>query len=185
MTISADYPTAVYRFYDNGQRLLYVGITDDLKARFRFHAKTATWWEAATSRRIVWHDRRAYALAEEAKAIETEHPMHNVAGTPEGERRAAARRLATKPLNLASLSGYPIVGQAEIARGMNISRQRVQQLIGRADWPKPYVTLAMGKVWKTEDIEAWIREHRPADPGPDDTERTEPLGQRHGRKRDA
>lgn len=79
----------------------------------------------------------------------------------------------------------PLMGQAEIADRLGVSRQRVQQLIGRADWPKPYVTLAMGKVWKAEAIEAWIREHRPADPGPEVTERDEPLGQRHGRKRDS
>lgn len=73
------------------------------------------------------------------------------------------------------------MGQAEIADRLGISRQRVQQLIGRADWPKPFVVLAMGKVWKTEDIEAWIRNHRPDDPGPETPERETPLGRRHKR----
>lgn len=78
----------------------------------------------------------------------------------------------------------PLMGQAEIADRLGVSRQRVQQLVARPDWPKPYVTLAMGKVWKTDDVEAWISEHRPADPGPEDTDRQEPLGRRHGRRRD-
>jgi predicted DNA-binding transcriptional regulator AlpA len=60
-----------------------------------------------------------------------------------------------------------LMGAAEIAERLGVSRQRVQQLIARRDWPKPFDTLAMGKVWKSEDIEAWIREHRPdlAEPG--------------------
>jgi len=40
-----------------------------------------------------------------------------------------------------------------------VSRQRVQQLINRADFPKPEVVLNMGKVWKREAVEAWAREN--------------------------
>lgn len=39
-----------------------------------------------------------------------------------------------------------------------VSRQRVQQLIAKPDFPSPEVELNMGKVWKREDIEAWARE---------------------------
>lgn len=53
------------------------------------------------------------------------------------------------------------MGAREIEARLGVSRQRVQQLIGRADWPAPYETLAMGKVWRTEDVETWIKEHRP------------------------
>lgn len=54
-----------------------------------------------------------------------------------------------------------LMGSAEIAERLGISRQRVQQLMARADWPEPYDTLAMGKVWLSEAIEKWIAEHRP------------------------
>lgn len=40
-----------------------------------------------------------------------------------------------------------------------VSRQRVQQLIRRDDFPAPEVELDMGKVWKREDIEQWARSH--------------------------
>lgn len=42
-----------------------------------------------------------------------------------------------------------------------ISRQRVYQLTQRSDWPAPYDELIQGKVWRREDIEAWVDEHRP------------------------
>jgi predicted DNA-binding transcriptional regulator AlpA len=63
------------------------------------------------------------------------------------------------------------MGAGEIARRLGLSRQRVQQLAERDDWPEPYDELAMGRVWRISDIEAWIRRQRadqqPATPPPD------------------
>lgn len=42
---------------------------------------------------------------------------------------------------------------------LGVSRQRVQQLINRGDFPKPDAILEMGKVWKRSDVEAWARNH--------------------------
>lgn len=47
------------------------------------------------------------------------------------------------------------MGAAEIAKLFGVSRQRVQQLINRDDFPKPESELAMGKVWRTDDVRAW------------------------------
>jgi predicted DNA-binding transcriptional regulator AlpA len=57
------------------------------------------------------------------------------------------------------------VGAAEIADLLGgVSRQRVQQIVSRADFPKPDHELRMGKVWRSADVERWITEHR-ADSG--------------------
>jgi len=40
---------------------------------------------------------------------------------------------------------------------LGVGRQRVQQIINRRDFPKPYDELAMGKVWKRSAVEAWMR----------------------------
>jgi prophage regulatory protein len=54
------------------------------------------------------------------------------------------------------------MGAAEIRLRLGgISRQRVYQLTQRLDWPAPYDELVRGKVWRREDVEAWIEEHRP------------------------
>lgn len=42
---------------------------------------------------------------------------------------------------------------------LGVSRQRVQQLIARPDFPKPDVVLAMGKVWRRDDVTAWAKAH--------------------------
>jgi prophage regulatory protein len=58
-----------------------------------------------------------------------------------------------------------LMGAREIEERLGVSRQRVYQLTRRADWPEPYDILAMGAVWRTEDVEAWIRLHRPDQAG--------------------
>jgi prophage regulatory protein len=73
-----------------------------------------------------------------------------------------------------------LMGQAEIAERLGVTRQRVQQLIARTDWPEPYEVLAMGKVWRTEDIEGWIKANRPALADQEPLSDGPPLGRRHG-----
>jgi len=58
---------------------------------------------------------------------------------------------------------HHLMGAAEIAQRLNLSRQRVQQLVVRPDFPAPEHELAMGKVWSSEAVERWISEHRPDD----------------------
>jgi len=53
------------------------------------------------------------------------------------------------------------MGAREIELRLGVSRQRVQQLTAHPDFPAPYDELAMGKVWRIDDVEAWIRDHRP------------------------
>jgi prophage regulatory protein len=53
-----------------------------------------------------------------------------------------------------------LMGAAEIAERLGVSRQRVQQLVRRRDWPAPVAVLTMGKVWRTVDVEAWIKANR-------------------------
>jgi hypothetical protein len=52
-----------------------------------------------------------------------------------------------------------LVGAAEIGRMLGVSRQRVQQLASRSDFPEPEITLDMGKVWQRVKVEVWAREH--------------------------
>lgn len=53
-----------------------------------------------------------------------------------------------------------LLGMAEIGQRMGLSRQRIQQLAVRDDFPEPYQELKMGRVWRENDIETWIRTHR-------------------------
>jgi len=58
-----------------------------------------------------------------------------------------------------------VVGTAEIARMLGVSRSRVHQLARRVDWPEPLDHLEAGAVWLRSDIERWIGEHPDRRPG--------------------
>jgi prophage regulatory protein len=53
------------------------------------------------------------------------------------------------------------MGPDEIRVRLGVSRQRAYILMNRRDFPEPWRELAMGKVWRSSDVEAWIRVHRP------------------------
>lgn len=50
---------------------------------------------------------------------------------------------------------YPM-GPEEIRKRLGVSRQRAYIVIGRKGFPEPWVTLAIGKVWRSTDVEKWI-----------------------------
>lgn len=51
---------------------------------------------------------------------------------------------------------HHLVGTAEIATMLGVSRQRVHQLARRADFPAPEAVLSAGAIWRREAIEQWI-----------------------------
>src|SRR5690242_3103449 len=61
---------------------------------------------------------------------------------------------------------HHLVGMAEIAEILGVSRQRVAQLIETYDdFPKPEVELSGGRVWSRTAIETWIASHPDRSPG--------------------
>jgi predicted DNA-binding transcriptional regulator AlpA len=57
---------------------------------------------------------------------------------------------------------FKLMGSAEIGRRLGgVSRTRVYQLTQRRGFPEPYAQLDMGNVWLADDVEDWIRAHRP------------------------
>jgi predicted DNA-binding transcriptional regulator AlpA len=51
-----------------------------------------------------------------------------------------------------------IVGVAEIADMLGVSRSRVHQLMAEHDdFPRPAASLSAGLIWRRSDIRAWMR----------------------------
>jgi prophage regulatory protein len=54
-----------------------------------------------------------------------------------------------------------LMGSHEIRECLGgISRARAYQIMHTSDFPAPYDTLTLGMVWRKEDVEAWVAEHR-------------------------
>lgn len=71
---------AVYRCFDSGDYLLYVGISGDHRRRFDAHANTKDWWGRVARIELAWYRTRADAVLAESIAIATEDPHYNIAG---------------------------------------------------------------------------------------------------------
>jgi predicted GIY-YIG superfamily endonuclease len=69
--------SAVYRQFDDAERLLYVGVTDDLNRRFRWHLRHSPWVAFAVRRTISWFPSRGDAENSERAAIQNERPLFN------------------------------------------------------------------------------------------------------------
>ncbi len=72
------YPHAVYRIYDDADRLLYIGVSYDPDDRLKGHKYAATWVDEYHHHDATWYDTRDEAEAAEAAAIKAEHPVYNV-----------------------------------------------------------------------------------------------------------
>lgn len=72
-----DRPTALYRFFNVGGDLLYVGISFDPDARLLQHAADKPWMDYAALRTVEWLPNRAEALRREAEVIFLEQPRYN------------------------------------------------------------------------------------------------------------
>jgi len=59
-----------------------------------------------------------------------------------------------------------LMGPAEIAQLLGVTQGRVSQLArDYDDFPAPVAELAIGRVWKRSDVEAWVARHPDRRPG--------------------
>lgn len=69
--------TALYRLYDAEDRLLYLGITVNVKQRLPQHAMTKFWWHLVVRTDVEWHPNRRAAEDAERIATVTERPIYD------------------------------------------------------------------------------------------------------------
>lgn len=70
--------TAIYRLYDEEDRLLYVGITASPTARWASHSLSKPWWRDVARFDLAWLPSLTAAQSAERTAIRSERPLHNV-----------------------------------------------------------------------------------------------------------
>ena len=94
--------TKLYRWWDESDLLLYVGIADNLGSRTKGHVKGSSWMEFAARSAIERHPSRSVALAAETAAIKAEHPLFNFQhnNTPEARHRLVEYLIERERLDL-------------------------------------------------------------------------------------
>jgi prophage regulatory protein len=66
-----------------------------------------------------------------------------------------------KPIPCSPVGELALMGIAEIATRLRVSKSRADQIVRQHGFPRPAARLTMGLIWETEDVEAWIARHRP------------------------
>lgn len=96
MSSVPDGATDLYRYFDDQERLLYVGISFSAVARASQHRSDKGWWREVARMDVAHYETRSEALTAESAAIRSEKPIHNVIGNTESAR-SMARRMTEKP----------------------------------------------------------------------------------------
>ena len=119
----------VYRLFDVADRLLYVGVSNQIGQRLTQHEAEKSWWPDVARMTVQRCPDRAAALAAEAEAIRSENPVHNIRGRDatvspirtDPKRQQAPRRTPPPPaertwLNLTEASEHFHLHRRTIAR---------------------------------------------------------------------
>lgn len=160
----------IYRAFDDRGRLLYVGCTSDVDARWDAHRRGSEWFPRATRRTISEPDSFDGARAGELQAILTEHPMFNMNEPCRGRVRSARSRVQATAVQMASRDGWQMndahaIGEStasliapDLKKGTPFSCFRKWELLARHEWfqhdPLPFVftgyRLLVASGWEPE-----------------------------------
>lgn len=73
-----DPTTTLYRFFEDGGILLYVGISESAIQRMAQHSADKAWWSEVATVSIEHYSTRPDAMAAEKSAIQSERPLYNI-----------------------------------------------------------------------------------------------------------
>lgn len=73
-----DQPTALYRFFDGDDQLIYVGISNSALRRIAQHREAKAWFGSCTRVTFEHYPTRAEALEAERRAVAEENPRENI-----------------------------------------------------------------------------------------------------------
>lgn len=125
-----DHRTALYRLYDEGGALLYIGISHQPEVRFGQHSKVKEWWPRVARREVEWLDDRPTAAKAEEVAVRTEDPEFNNIYSPRIDRRMIRDGVAEDGVQEMSLS---------------LARAKLSELVGAVCHAKQQVALVSRK----------------------------------------
>lgn len=151
--------TALYRFFNADDELLYVGIAVDPAHRWKEHRGTKPWAHEVTMRVIEWLPSRSEALVAELRAIRDEKPRYNIRNSPHRLPphlpRPSMRNLSASEVDKAA--GYLAIQDVAALIGVKpkyINIYRWQSKPGRAYENDPFPAqdgvIAHHPVWRVE-----------------------------------
>lgn len=124
----------LYRHYDKGGNLLYVGVTNNFARRIKEHSKFSSWFSDVSNVTLEHFDDRETLLQAEKTAIQSERPIFNIrlnrgesAKLDEEEQTVLVREKDNLFARVLTLK--PIYKQQEAAGILGVSRHTIRWAI--------------------------------------------------------
>lgn len=132
-------PTTLYRAYDNGGRLLYIGITNNFNRRLSGHAGKSGWAPLVDRWERQEYLTRSSAMTAEARAICAEDPEFN---RHAGHGHLVEECDGPRCSRVRAKSGTP--KREPTGSGLRAVRGTIDQLIKSAPPPSPEIIEKLG-----------------------------------------
>ena len=87
VTRSVEETHILYRFYDDEERLLYIGVTVDPGKRMSAHCHGKSWWQSVHNITMQNFSSSSDLMCAEREAIKAEDPIYNVVHSRRKRRR--------------------------------------------------------------------------------------------------
>lgn len=156
--------TALYRYYDQDDRLLYVGIANEPFRRMAQHRHGKGWWTEVVRVDIEQFDSRPEAAEAERLAIVNEHPLYNITHAP--------RPTPTAPLEVTAwcaVCGHQVLagaGYVCVDVKVAIENERVWHEYEKTEPESGYIDVG-GMLEAHRDLVPWTVLHAACDPHPE------------------
>lgn len=119
--------TALYRFFDSDDQLLYIGIAYDPNLRRYQHAGQP--WRDAVARQVIeWYPSRQAAEDAERKAIEAELPLHNIQHHPVNGP-AAIEQMKVSNRRVPNVEAAPQITLSDLYADRDLTNEQVRKIV--------------------------------------------------------
>lgn len=139
---------ATYVVRDAAGGVIYVGQTSDPRERLATHRRDSAWWPEMASIEVHTHDTIQAMLADERRLIRQHRPRFNVTFNTGREPVFTPSCVVVEDLP-------DLVTGADVARRLEITRQRVHQMREQDGFPTPLGKVGSSIVWRWADVEKW------------------------------
>lgn len=154
--------TAVYRIRDEGDDLIYIGMTNNVAFRWNSHQIVQPWWGEVRSMTFEWYETRDEAADAEKAAIFAEQPKYNVTYIKPSSGRRWKQHPDVAPVDWENFALEPrdddegllsIEGVAEMIAVS--STTTALNALKRTGGPKGF-SIGTNRVFRKAEIRAWI-----------------------------
>lgn len=129
--------TSVYRLFNADGVLLYIGVSNAPRSRYRQHQKQQPWGDEIASRTVEWFDTRLEALRVELAAIRVEQPRYNVVYATAPPALPVAPKVEPAIVDLAeakvALLGVLAQYKTDLARAREVRDEKIRRIAAKYD----------------------------------------------------